>query len=68
VGLTQTVIAYMISQLKVDVETIAKPGGRPVGSAGHRAARDYLVSRMKQMRLAPYKGDSVASPQSEGLC
>ena len=52
----------MISQLKVDVETIAKPGGRPVGSAGHRAARDYLVSRMKQMGLPPYKGDSVASP------
>jgi hypothetical protein len=42
--------------LRADVERLAAPGTRRVGTAGHQLARDYLVERMTALGLAPYRG------------
>jgi len=52
----------MITQLQADVEAIARPGGRPVGSPGHLAARKYLTGRLASLGLKPYCGESFELP------
>ncbi len=44
----------MRSQLQVDVEKLASPGSRKVGSSGHTQAVVYLKERMKSADLEPY--------------
>lgn len=51
-------------QLEQDVRTLALPGGRRVGSPGHAIARAFVVDRMHQLRLKPFRGDSYELPYS----
>lgn len=44
--------------LQKDVEALCRFPTRAVGSAGHQAARAYLVERFAELGLAPYAGDS----------
>ncbi|NQT62737.1 MAG: M28 family peptidase [Candidatus Marinimicrobia bacterium] len=44
----------MLSQLQVDVENLAAPGSRKVGSSGHDKAVEYLKDRMQVSGLEPY--------------
>ncbi|MBT3252639.1 MAG: M28 family peptidase [Candidatus Marinimicrobia bacterium] len=44
----------MLSQLKVDVEKLAAPGSRKVGTSGHDKAVEYLKERMLSSGLEPY--------------
>ena len=48
----------MRSQLQVDVEELASPGSRKVGSPGHDQAVDYLKERMERAGLEPYLQNS----------
>ncbi len=48
----------MQEQLHIDVEILASPGTRKVGSLGHAKAIDYLTERMNDLGLAYYAGDS----------
>jgi len=49
-------------QLEIDVEKLAAPGTRKVGSTGHDQAVQYLKSRMDQVGLQPYSGTSYELP------
>lgn len=51
-------------KLRQDVEAIALPEGRVVGSAGHAKARRYLVGRMEELELEALAGDSLELPYS----
>ena len=46
--------------LRVDVEAIARPEGRMVGSPGHARARHYLERRLGELGLVPYRGGTFA--------
>lgn len=48
----------LVSQLRADVEALALPAGRMVGSPGHAEARRSLCTRMKELRLECYGGAS----------
>ena len=52
----------MHSQLRNDVEELAAPGTRKVGSGGHDQAVSYLKERMKAAGLAFYSGQSYELP------
>jgi len=57
----------MSLQLRTDVEKLAAPGSRKVGSPGHLEALDYLKGRMGTEGLAPYRGGGYELPyQVEG--
>lgn len=45
--------------LRADVEAIARPEGRMVGSAGHARACAYLERRMVEIGLTPYGRDDL---------
>ena len=47
------------SKLRADVSALATPEGRMVGTAGHDAARDFLLDRISVLDLRPYQGDSA---------
>ncbi|MBT7199669.1 MAG: M28 family peptidase [Candidatus Marinimicrobia bacterium] len=49
-------------QLRIDVEKLAYPGTRQVGTTGHKQAIEYLKDRMLQAELEPYSGDSFELP------
>jgi hypothetical protein len=49
-------------EMQTDVATIAVPGGRPVGSVGHRRARAFLVERLQSLCLEPAVGESFELP------
>ena len=44
------------TQLRADVEALATPAGRMVGTLGHDRARDFLCRRLVQLGLEPYAG------------
>jgi Peptidase family M28 len=46
--------------LRADVEAIARPEGRMVGSPGHARARAYLEGRLAELGLVPYRGATFA--------
>ena len=46
--------------LRADVDAIARPEGRMVGSPGHARARAYLERRLDALGLAPYRGEGFA--------
>lgn len=52
----------MLNQLITDVETLAAPGTRQVGTRGHQMAIDYLIIRMDEVGLLPYSGDNYELP------
>jgi hypothetical protein len=52
--------------LRTDVERLAAPGTRRVGTHGHQLARDYLIERLTALGLAPYRGDRFALPYRAG--
>jgi Peptidase family M28 len=49
-----------VDTLRADVEALARPEGRMVGSPGHARARAYLERRLGELGLAPYRGDGFA--------
>lgn len=48
--------------LKNEVYELAQPEGRRVGTPGHDRARDLIVSKMVNIDLTPYQGDSFEMP------
>jgi hypothetical protein len=52
--------------LRLDVANLATPAGRVVGNPGHAAARDYLLGRLRQLDLAPYRNGSLDLPYRVG--
>ncbi len=48
--------------LQEEVEALAQPEGRVVGSRGHERARQHLDGRLRQLGLRPYRGDTFALP------
>lgn len=52
----------VIRALKTDVAKLALPGGRMVGSEGHRLAEQYVLRRFEELGLAPYSGRSYRLP------
>ena len=52
----------MKDQIRTDVERLALPGGRAVGTQGHEAARHYLHQRLRELQLQPYAGESFELP------
>jgi hypothetical protein len=51
-----------MTTLENDVLSLTSHGERQVGSKGHRAAREYLMQRMEELRLEPYRGSSFELP------
>jgi hypothetical protein len=54
------------AKLRSDVEAVATPAGREVGSAGHRQAREYLLGRLVELGLEPYDGEGFSLPYRVG--
>ena len=52
----------LADELKRDVERLALPNGRKVGTDGHEQARLFLLGRLQELRLAPYRGGSFDLP------
>src|SRR4051812_18025469 len=48
--------------LQEEVEALAQPEGRVVGTLGHEQARQHLVGRLQQIGLSPYRGHTFALP------
>jgi hypothetical protein len=48
--------------LKNDVLRLTSHGERQVGSEGHRVAREYLIDRMTELGIRPYRDDAYALP------
>jgi hypothetical protein len=53
---------HEIAKLRADVAALATPEGRMVGTPGHDAAEEYLVGRMVDLGLEPYRGDTPELP------
>jgi hypothetical protein len=51
-----------IETLKEDILILTSSGERQVGSEGHRAAKEYVLRRMTELKLKPYSGDSLELP------
>ena len=51
-----------MDRLKYDVLELTSHGERQVGSEGHRAARDYLIARMRGLGISPYQDRSFKLP------
>ena len=52
------------SELKKEVYKFALQDGRMPGTHGHEKAKEYILSRMRSMGLAPYTGNSFELPYS----
>ena len=44
----------------MDTTALALPKGRRVGQPGHDIARQYLVERLAELKIAPWKGEDYA--------
>ena len=55
-----------VSKLQADVAALATPEGRQVGTRGHDVARDYLLTRIADLGIQPYRGDTPESPDESG--
>ncbi len=49
-------------KIERDTQALAMPRGRRVGQPGHDVARNYLLQRMTEFGLVPFKGDGFALP------
>ena len=56
----------MTDMLEQDVRSLALPDGRPVGSPGHAAARQYLEERLAGIGAPAYHGEDYALPYTAG--
>ncbi len=54
-----------IEQIRRDVEALALPHGRSVGSEGHAAARQYLITRIENLGMDFYAGAGFEWPYQE---
>ena len=52
--------------LREEVEALAQPEGRVVGTRGHERARRHLEARMRELGLVPYRGDTFSLPYRAG--
>ncbi len=52
-------------RLRRDVERLALPDGRVVGTTGHAHAQAHLIARLAELDLEPY-GDAFALPYAAG--
>lgn len=52
----------MTQSLRTDVDAIALPRGRRVGSPGHKVAEAYLEQRLHEIGCVPYRGNSFRLP------
>jgi len=48
--------------LQEEVEALAQPEGRVVGTPGHEQARRHLEARLRAVGLSPYRGHTFALP------
>ncbi len=48
--------------LQEEVEALAQPEGRVVGTLGHEQARQHLVGRLQKIGLSPYRGHTFSLP------
>jgi hypothetical protein len=48
--------------LREEVEALAQPEGRVVGTRGHERARRHLEGRLRELGLTPYRGDTFSLP------
>ena len=48
--------------LREEVEAVAQPEGRVVGTRGHERARRHLEGRLRELGLSPYRGDTFSLP------
>ncbi|MBI1918238.1 MAG: M28 family peptidase [Planctomycetes bacterium] len=48
--------------LQEEVEALAQPEGRVVGTLGHEQARRHLVERLRAIGLSPYRGHTFGLP------
>ncbi len=51
-----------MTTLREDVESLALPAGRVVGTLGHELARRHLDERLRSLGLTPYRGDTLSLP------
>ncbi len=56
----------MRSALERDVRALARSEGRVPGTDGHARAREYLIGRMRDMRLQPWAGPGLHLPYRDG--
>ena len=60
-----------MSQIRTDTVALSLARGRRVGQPGHEVALRYLVERMTELQLEPFKGESFelkfASGESSGV-
>ena len=49
-------------RLMADVMALTANGGRNVGTTGHDLARDYIATRLTEIGVTPYSGDSFLHP------
>jgi hypothetical protein len=59
-------VTALTDSLRADVEAIATPDGRMVGSRGHARARAYLEGRLAGLGLSPYRGETFALSYANG--
>ena len=53
-------------RLMADVMALTADGGRNVGSPGHQRARDFIVTRLAELGVSQYSGDSFLQPYGPG--
>jgi Peptidase family M28 len=51
-----------MTSLREEVEALALPAGRVVGTPGHERARRHLEDRLRALDLSPYQGETIALP------
>jgi hypothetical protein len=49
-------------RIESDTRALALENGRRVGQPGHDVAREYLVGRLEEIGLEPFRGDSLELP------
>ncbi|MBM3288675.1 MAG: M28 family peptidase, partial [Candidatus Hydrogenedentes bacterium] len=56
----------MLDRLRADVQRLAQPHGRQVGTPGHSGARAYIVERVRGLGLEPYAQGRFEFPYAAG--
>jgi len=52
----------LVEALRCDTEALATENGRRVGQPGNKEARSYLIKRMSQIGIIPFKGEDYSLP------
>lgn len=56
----------MLDRLRADVQRLAQPHGRMVGTPGHADARAFLLERIRELALEPYAHGRYEFPYTAG--